>query len=391
MAVKIHHGPPGSYKTSGAILDDFVPAVFAGRLIVTNVRGLNDEERIRSVLAREFPKKTIPKSFELHFVDTDTLEGLFAIQTFWQWVDCGAFLIIDEAQAFWPAEMKPTDWRAFDFPPAFDRSGKIEPFENSRLHGRPFDYADAWTRHRHFNWDIVLTTPDIKLFHTKIRSVSECAYRHKNQAVIGLKGRYLEGFHLASNSGNSSDVISILQRRIPSWVFELYQSTSTGVVSDSRAGRPFWKEPKVMFLGLFFCLLVAHLISRGNPLSAVDSYKKEHVVSPSSSLVPSTYNSSVPLPSSAAFDPFGLSVDKQIWLVGCQTVRTGGVFTKTYLFELASPDELSGTTISSVVFLRLGYKVEELAPALVSISKGSQKYFARYRGVKDDNQQVPSL
>ena len=121
-------------------------------------------------------------------------------------------LMRSEAQAFWPSEMRPGDWKPFDLPGGIDAS---------RIQGRPRDYADAWTRHRHFNWDIVLTTPDIKLFHSKIRSVSETAYLHKNQAIIGLRGRYLEGMHLASKNGNASDFFVVRGRKIPKWIFDL--------------------------------------------------------------------------------------------------------------------------------------------------------------------------
>ncbi len=43
MSIKIHHGPNGSYKTSGAIQDDAVPALKDGRVIITNVRGFTLE------------------------------------------------------------------------------------------------------------------------------------------------------------------------------------------------------------------------------------------------------------------------------------------------------------------------------------------------------------
>ena len=48
MAVKIHHGAPGSYKTSGAVMDDFTHWAREGRTIVTNVRGLT-QDRIDDV------------------------------------------------------------------------------------------------------------------------------------------------------------------------------------------------------------------------------------------------------------------------------------------------------------------------------------------------------
>ncbi len=83
MSIKIHHGPPGSYKTSGAVMDDFVEAVFAGRVVITNVRGLNDEQRVREVLVDAFPRRVIPDTFELVWIDTDTEDGIFLIQSFW--------------------------------------------------------------------------------------------------------------------------------------------------------------------------------------------------------------------------------------------------------------------------------------------------------------------
>lgn len=39
VSIKIHHGPNGSNKTSGARQDDAVPALKDGRVIITNIRG----------------------------------------------------------------------------------------------------------------------------------------------------------------------------------------------------------------------------------------------------------------------------------------------------------------------------------------------------------------
>ncbi|MVD25636.1 zonular occludens toxin, partial [Vibrio cholerae] len=43
MSIFIHHGAPGSYKTSGALWLRLLPAIKSGRHIITNVRGLNLE------------------------------------------------------------------------------------------------------------------------------------------------------------------------------------------------------------------------------------------------------------------------------------------------------------------------------------------------------------
>lgn len=379
MSVKIHHGPPGSYKTSGAVMDDFVEAVFAGRVVITNVRGLNDEPRIREVLSKAFPKRRIPDSFELVWVDTETEEGIFDIQAFWIWADCGAFILIDEAQAFWPSEMRPGDWVPFAL-----RGG----VDAARIQGRPRDYPDAWTRHRHFNWDIVLTTPDIKLFHAKIRSVSEAAYIHKNQALIGIRGRYLEGMHLASNNGFSSDLFSVRHRKIPSWVFELYQSTSTGVVSDTKAGQPFWRDPKIMGLAIFLLVIVAFLISRGNPLNI---FRTKGTLADT----PTSQNASVPMdPASSALsgrpvsDPFDDLRGKTIWLVGSQSFLSGKRILETLLFELQGADEMMGVIITSDTLTRLGYSVTRINRNLVSVERDGQEYFIRSRGVQSEKKDI---
>lgn len=379
MSVKIHHGPPGSYKTSGAVMDDFVEAVFAGRVVITNVRGLKDEPLIREVLSKAFPKRKIPDSFELVWVDTETEEGIFDIQAFWIWADCGAFILIDEAQAFWPSEMRPSDWA-----PLALRGG----VDAARIQGRPRDYPDAWTRHRHFNWDIVLTTPDIKLFHAKIRSVSEAAYIHKNQALIGIRGRYLEGMHLASNNGFSSDLFSVRHRKIPSWVFELYQSTSTGVVSDTKAGQPFWRDPKIMGLAIFLLVIVAFLISRGNPLNI---FRTKGVLADAVD----AQNSSIPLdspssalPGRAASDPFDNLRGKTIWLVGSQSFQTGQRIMETLLFELQGSDETVGAVITSDALTRLGYSITRINRNLVSVARDGQEYFIRSRGVQSEKKDI---
>ncbi|PKN40510.1 MAG: hypothetical protein CVU60_15295 [Deltaproteobacteria bacterium HGW-Deltaproteobacteria-18] len=379
MSVKIHHGPPGSYKTSGAVMDDFVEAVFSGRVVITNVRGLNDESRVREVLSKEFPRRKIPDSFELVWIDTETEEGIYAIQSFWSWADCGAFILIDEAQAFWPSEMRPGDWAPFAL-----RGG----VDAARIQGRPRDYPDAWTRHRHFNWDIVLTTPDIKLFHAKIRSVSEAAYIHKNQALIGIRGRYLEGMHLASNNGFSSDLFSVRHRKIPSWVFKLYQSTSTGVVSDTKAGQPMWKDPKIMGLTIFVLVIVAFLVSRGNPLKvfrpkgpnadSVDAQNASAALDPASAAVPGRPVS----------DPFNDLRGKTIWLLGSQSYKTETWTMETLLFELQGPDETTGAIITSDALIHLGYSITRITRNLVSVERDGQEYFIRSRGVQSEKKDI---
>ncbi|EOD5601673.1 zonular occludens toxin domain-containing protein, partial [Pseudomonas aeruginosa] len=95
MSIKIHHGPNGSYKTSGAIQDDAVPALKDGRVIITNVRGFTLERAYQV-----FPD--LPNTAEIINLDLESLEDLEKMRTWFQWAPRGAFLIFDETQLLFP-------------------------------------------------------------------------------------------------------------------------------------------------------------------------------------------------------------------------------------------------------------------------------------------------
>lgn len=120
MSIKIHHGPPGSYKTSGAVGDDFVQAVLAGRTIITNVRGLSDRQNVIDVLsnAKKWGRnrfKAVPDSFDLIWIDTELEAGRDRLSRFFQWAPHGAFLLIDEAQTIWLKEWTTKELHKFDY------------------------------------------------------------------------------------------------------------------------------------------------------------------------------------------------------------------------------------------------------------------------------------
>lgn len=251
MSIKIHHGPPGSYKTSGAVMDDFIPAAKAGRVVITNVRGLDNEETIREALG------DIPETFRIVWIDTKLTEGRDKLARFFQWADPGAFILIDEAQMIFPLAWKEKELALLDYP------GGVE---QAALDNRPPNFLLAFEMHRHYGWDMVLTTPNIAKIRGDIRGCCEGAYKHKNQALIGLKGRYLEAFHLAEDNGKAaSDFLSVRGRKIRPEVWKLYASTATGTHSDTIAGTPLWKNPRVLGFLVFLFLLIAFLLSRSRP------------------------------------------------------------------------------------------------------------------------------
>lgn len=252
MSIKIHHGPNGSYKTSGAIQDDAVPALKEGRVIITNVRGFT-LERAYTV----FPN--LPNTSQIINLDLESLADLEQMRTWFQWAPRGAFLIFDETQLLFPKSWREKDLEKFDYPGGPEAAHEAD---------RPMGWLDAWTRHRHFNWDIVLTTPNISYIRDDIRMTSEMAYKHSNLAVIGIPGRYKEAQHDAQLNRPPADGTIVEYKRIKQQTFALYQSTATGKTQDTKAGKSLLRSPKLVFLlALLACTI--GFVSYMGPLKVV--------------------------------------------------------------------------------------------------------------------------
>lgn len=288
MSIKIHHGPPGSYKTSGAVMDDFLPAARAGRVCITNVRGLSDENKIREKLG-------CPLSFELIYLPTtdcdEAVDNRFKLATFWHWAPDGAFLLIDEVNTIWPVDLPVSQLAQFNFSNSYAAGGTSK---------RPERIQQAFEMHRHFNWDLVLTTPNIDKVHKVIRLCSEGAFKHKNLALVGLRGRYMEAMHMAEDSGrSSSDILSLRSRKIDSVIWGLYESTTTGTVTDTSAGFNLFTDPRVIGLLGLLTVIGFFLFSFGH-FGLLSDKKIPTVASSMSKPATAPVSSLSPLPSSAS-------------------------------------------------------------------------------------------
>ncbi|WP_353188959.1 zonular occludens toxin domain-containing protein [Pseudomonas sp.] len=253
MPIKIYWGPPGSYKTSAAVMDEVARCAREGRVLVTNIRGLN-AQRIRENVPDAKPEALA--AFDVIHLRMDNPEDLHKLRTWWQWAPFDAYFVLDEVQAIYPP-----DWNAsklHDLDATQDRmfpSGEV----------MPKTVTLAFDMHRHGNWDFCFTTPNIKKVLPAIRGAAECAYKHKNLAILGVKGRFAQFMHLAEDNGNTGDMYGSRWRKIPQWVFACYDSTGTGAVSDSKAGWNIFANPRLLLL--FGVLLggVALVFSIGLP------------------------------------------------------------------------------------------------------------------------------
>lgn len=235
MSIKIHHGAPGSYKSSGAIHTDVLPAIKAGRHIITNVRGFT-AERCKEVLG-----KAVPDEFQVTYIETESQEGRDRLARFYHWAPKGVFFLVDEVQRIFPPAWRQSDLDRLDYPGGPDVA---------KADGRPETIDVAFDMHRHHNWDFVFTTPNIKKVHSVIRAASETAIRHTNMKILGFGRRYKTVLHLADNSGSSvSDVLQAKPfNKVPDYVFKLYDSTTTGQVTDTIAGSSIFRDPKILFI-----------------------------------------------------------------------------------------------------------------------------------------------
>lgn len=250
MPVKIYWGPPGSYKTSAAVMDEVARCAREGRHLITNIRGLS-EQRIREHAPQ------VAAGFTMTHLRMDNPDELDRLRKWWHWAPVGAFFVLDEVQAIYPP-----DWSAAQF-----KTLSIAEGDERVINGNKFarDLALAFDMHRHGNWDFCFTTPSIKKVIPSIRGAAETAFKHKNLAILGMRGRFMQFMHTAEDNGNPSDTYGSRWRKIPGWVFKCYDSTATGAVSDTRAGWSIFANPRVLLLAGVLVAAVVYLIRSGPP------------------------------------------------------------------------------------------------------------------------------
>ena len=370
MSGKIYWGRPGSYKTSSAIKTDLPEFAFEGRKVITNVRGLNDTEQIKKVLEKQF-KKQVHDDFEIINVESETKEGRDKWARFFHWCPKGAAFIVDEAQDVWSKRWTTKQLDSFNYPGGPDKANED---------GRPNDFSIAFDQHRHYNWDFVLTTPHIKKLREDIREICDFAYKHRNQALVGLSKRYNQFGHDPDNNCRSEKdaEVSRIGCSIPSWVFDLYESTATGEISDTRSGFKFWKQPKIMILLLLFVLswgyalfhvddLIEHYKRAKNPDIKTEAIAEGETVT----------NGKVIATRNRYFDDLS---NLNLYYAG----KIGERNKLTYLFMVETSEEKEGTLVDGTFIESMGYGIVEINNNMVLVGNETEKYYIKTKGIKND-------
>lgn len=278
MATSIHHGPPGSYKSFTLVQRFAIPALKEGRVVVTNIRGFDDVDRVKD----QFPDDEFNPDADIIWVDTKTVEGRKFMSQWWHWVPFGALIIIDEVQQIYPdrRDFKLESLDKFTPPPGL----VIDDLAQRGIpEGRPEDVFTAYDKQRHYNWDIYLSTPNINKVKKEIREVSEWAYRHRD--ISGLlpwkKNRWVEHQHDPETTGKSAShrVGAPVEYKADARIFTCYASTATGEHIQSKAGRSILSDPKILSVFIIIGFCIAFMVYSYN--------KRQAVVSPKAATPPS--------------------------------------------------------------------------------------------------------
>ena len=263
MTAVIHHGPPGSYKTFALVQRVLIPALIQGRVIVTNIRGFNDLDRIRTTMA-----VTIPESAAIYYIEPNA-EGFETIAKFFHWVPAGALIAMDEGQRVYPTRDR--GFKHLDLPPGqliLDAQGQpLLDVATNECIARPTTLENAFDQHRHFNWDIYISTPNISKIHGEIRGVVEWAYRHRNVSGLlpWLNNTWMEFRHDAESTGKAVAHYSGTPKKYKAdhKVFSCYQSTATGTAKQSSENISVFRDPKLRMAFIVLVVALAFVVYNG--------------------------------------------------------------------------------------------------------------------------------
>ena len=291
MAAIIFHGPPGSYKTSSAIWFELLAALRQGRIVITNIEGMKPLSAIEKELDEQFPDGA-----ELWRVSTQNDVGLELMRSYFHWAPIGAQIIIDEVQDVFPTErsFKPEhyDYQHIDthksqlnndwydthikllenIKPKDLEEADVDDLNQTRFdeHGHiiyPTTLKESFMRHRKYNWDIVVCTPDITQVNMLIRGACEAAFNHSSKDVFGKVIPYFHRRprirqHPPKESGlqaKKSDINKF--RKVPTDVHKLYKSTSTGKITASGVGdSPLQSPGFILAVIMLSCVLVFFIL-----------------------------------------------------------------------------------------------------------------------------------
>lgn len=275
MAITIRTGANGSYKSSYVSHFVILEALKAGRVVVTNIEGMQPLDIIEQRLDIKFPSTS-----RLIRIFSRDEKGIDLWQHFFCWCPLGALIVIDECQDIYSKNigfrMEKIRYRPLaeflpSLPPDYESffnsrytSADMSKLDASEIDDRgqaeydssgriiyPFTFNEGFMRHRKYNWDIELLSPDWGQIDTAIRACAEQCFFHKGRDAFFWSKRKPVIYKHPKNT--SVPVIpkvkdpNVFAQKIPLDAFLLYKSTATGEARESGALNVLLYNPKIIF------------------------------------------------------------------------------------------------------------------------------------------------
>lgn len=291
--ITIRTGGNGSYKSAHVVWFEVLRELKNGRVVVTNLEGMQPLHIIEERLDIKFPETA--KLIRIFSRDED---GLYLWRHFFCWCPLNALIVIDECQDIYsknigfdgrkieykPLEhflhLLPKDYESFfnsrhvpvDMsrlePNEVDDRGKAEYDENGRII-YPLTYNEGFTRHRKYNWDIVILSPDWTQIEQNVKSCAEQCFYHKNNDGFLFNSRkpYIYKHDKSVTKPKIPEKAkgdpNLFKEKIPVEVHLLYKSTGTGKATKSGGTNTLFKSPKFLAVLIIMILCWGYLFYAG--------------------------------------------------------------------------------------------------------------------------------
>lgn len=407
MASSIFHGAPGSFKSASATWFEVLPALRKGRLVVTNIEGILPLEEIETEL-----QETFPETAQLWRLSSQNSEGQSLWRNWYHWMPTGALVLIDEVQDVYPTEatfkpescnykhidtykdLIPEHWYKYHyeqlekFKPENLTSGDTDDLgrELFNEHGYiiyPKTLKECYMRHRKYNWDIIVCTPDITSVHKYIRNVSQYAYAHKyfdGLAAIPYYNRRPRIFEhnpkLDGKTPNKSSTIT--WKKIPIEVHKCYKSTATGGITKGQ-GKNFLFSPIFAFpvTAIFFCILywLWYFTSDKDDVQDIEKTTEISVENPKKNTSPDSNNANFQVSNGEPIFvalPYGAT---EVFVTGIQVVKRSGRTYREYIFEFIT-EKYGVFSINSHDLNSMGFGIQYFSSCNVLIKNSAISYRA---------------
>lgn len=288
MAITIRTGANGSYKSAYVAYFVILPALRSGRCVVTNFEGMQPLEKIEELFDEKFPETT-----KLIRISSRNVKGLDLWRYWYCWCPLNALIVIDECQDIFS---KNTGFKMekFNYKPVSEFKDSLpdgyENFFNSRHvpvdmdnlqpcdiddtgaaeyddQGRiiyPTTFNEGFMRHRKFNWDIELLSPDWKQIDSNVKACAEECFFHKNRDGLKLFARkpyiFKHSKTVATPAIPEKRDVNLTSVKVPLDAHLLYKSTGTGLTTKSGGTNLLLKSPKFLFAVTAIILSVGYFI-----------------------------------------------------------------------------------------------------------------------------------